>query len=297
VKLKLLSKESAVLFLNVLLSIATVSTFLGTFYPMLFQAMNWGSISVGAPYFNSIFLPLIALVLIAMVISLGLHWAKADKRILLNRAVLLLPSLLLSYLAIHYFMQNDGALQFKWTAYFLLTLAIWLLLATLWQNWRKLGLSHYAMIFAHSGVAIATMGAVMSSYFGSEIGVRLSPQQSQQLGAFNFHYERFSNEIGPNFTAEVATFSVTEKGKPYAELQPERRYYDVRTMTMSEVGLSGGFWGDLYIVMGDPLGKGEFTFRLHYKPLIRWLWFGGVLMAFGALCSVLTTKRRGTRDE
>ena len=297
VKLKLLSKESAVLFLNVLLSIATVSTFLGTFYPMLFQAMNWGSISVGAPYFNSIFLPLIALVLIAMVISLGLHWAKADKRILLNRAVLLLPSLLLSYLAIHHFMQNDSALQFKWTAYFLLTLAIWLLLATLWQNWRKLGLSHYAMIFAHSGVAIATMGAVMSSYFGSEIGVRLSPQQSQQLGAFNFHYERFSNEIGPNFTAEVATFSVTEKGKPYAELQPERRYYDVRTMTMSEVGLSGGLWGDLYIVMGDPLGKGEFTFRLHYKPLIRWLWFGGVLMAFGALCSVLTTKRRGKRDE
>ena len=297
VKLTLLSKESAVLFLNVLLSIATVSTFLGTFYPMLFQAMNWGSISVGAPYFNSIFLPLIALVLITMVISLGLHWAKADKRILLNRALLLLPSLLLSYLAIHHFMQNDGALQFKWTAYFLLTLAIWLLLATLWQNWRKLGLSHYAMIFAHSGVAIATMGAVMSSYFGSEIGVRLSPQQSQQLGAFNFHYERFSNEIGPNFTAEVATFSVTEKGKPYAELQPERRYYDVRTMTMSEVGLSGGFWGDLYIVMGDPLGKGEFTFRLHYKPLIRWLWFGGVLMAFGALCSVLTTKRRGKRDE
>ena len=297
VKLKLLSKESAVLFLNVLLSIATVSTFLGTFYPMLFQAMNWGSISVGAPYFNSIFLPLIALVLIAMVISLGLHWAKADKRILLNRAVLLLPSLLLSYLAIHHFMQNDGALQFKWTAYFLLTLAIWLLLATLWQNWRKLDLSHYAMIFAHSGVAIATMGAVMSSYFGSEIGVRLSPQQSQQLGAFNFHYERFSNEIGPNFTAEVATFSVTEKGKPYAELQPERRYYDVRTMTMSEVGLAGGFWGDLYIVMGDPLGKGEFTFRLHYKPLIRWLWFGGVLMALGALCSVLTTKRRGKRDE
>ena len=297
VKLKLLSKESAVLFLNVLLSIATVSTFLGTFYPMLFQAMNWGSISVGAPYFNSIFLPLIVLVLIAMVISLGLHWAKADKRILLKRTALLLPSLLLAYLAIRHVMQNDSALQFKWTAYFLLTLAIWLLLATLWQNWRKLGLSHYAMIFAHSGVAIATMGAVMSSYFGSEIGVRLSPQQSQQLSAFNFHYERFSNEIGPNFTAEVATFSVAENGKPYAELQPERRYYDVRTMTMSEVGLSGGFWGDLYIVMGDPLGKGEFTFRLHYKPLIRWLWFGGILMALGALCSVLTTKRRGKRDE
>ncbi len=296
-KLTLLSKESAVLFLNVLLSIATVSTFLGTFYPMLFQAMNWGSISVGAPYFNSIFLPLLTLLLIAMVLSLGLHWAKADKGVLLKRTALLLPSLLIAYFAIDQVMQNDSALQFNLTAYFLLTLAIWLLLATLWQNWRRLNVSRYAMIFAHSGVAIATMGAVMSSYFGSEIGVRLSPQQSQTLGQFDFRYTRFSNEIGPNFTAEVANFHVTANGKSYADLQPERRYYDVRTMTMSEVGLAGGFGGDLYIVMGDPLGKGEFTFRLHYKPLIRWLWFGGVLMAFGALCSMLTMKRKGKRDE
>ncbi|AMQ92287.1 cytochrome C biogenesis protein CcmF [Aggregatibacter actinomycetemcomitans] len=297
VKLTLLSKESAVLFLNVLLSIATVSTFLGTFYPMLFQAMNWGSISVGAPYFNSIFLPLLTLILIAMVFSLGLPWAKADKGILFKRAALLLPSLLIAYFMIRQVMQNDSALQFNLTAYFLFTLAIWLLSATLWQNWCKLSVSRYAMIFAHSGVAIATMGAVMSSYFGSEIGVRLSPQESQTLGQFDFRYTRFSSEIGPNFTAEVADFHVTANGKPYADLQPERRYYDVRTMTMSEVGLAGGFWGDLYIVMGDPLGKGEFTFRLHYKPLIRWLWLGGVLMAFGALCSLLTMKRKGKRDE
>ena len=85
---------------------------------------------------------------------------------------------------------------------------------------------------------------------------------------------------------------MTENGKPYAEIIPERRYYDVRTMTMSEVGLDGGFWGDLYIVMGDSLGKGEFTFRLHYKPLIRWLWAGGILMAFGALCSVFGLRRK-----
>jgi cytochrome c-type biogenesis protein nrfE len=151
------------------------------------------------------------------------------------------------------------------------------------------------MILAHCGVAIATMGAVMSSYFGSELGIRLAPQQSQQLGQFEFHYDRFSNEIGPNFTAEVAFFSVSEQGKPYAEIVPERRYYDVRTMTMSEVGLDAGFWGDLYIVMGDNLGKGEFTFRLHYKPLIRWLWLGGILMALGALCSAINLKRK--RDE
>ena len=295
VKFPLISKTGAILGLNIVLTVATVSTFLGTFYPMLFQAMSWGSISVGAPYFNSIFLPLLTLVLFAMATTLCLSWFKADKKRFFKRLLLLIPAAVMAYGMIWNALQNDGALRFHFFAYVLLTLAIWVLFVTLWQNWAKVRLAYFGMILAHCGVAIATMGAVMSSYFGSELGVRLAPQQSQQLGQFEFHYDRFSNEIGPNFTAEVAFFSVSEQGKPYAEIVPERRYYDVRTMTMSEVGLDAGFWGDLYIVMGDNLGKGEFTFRLHYKPLIRWLWLGGILMALGALCSAINLKRK--RDE
>ena len=295
VKFPLISKTGAILGLNIVLTVATVSTFLGTFYPMLFQAMNWGSISVGAPYFNSIFLPLLTLVLFAMAATLCLSWFKSDKKRFFKRLLLLIPAAVIAYGMIWHALQNDSALRFHFFAYVLLTLAIWVLFVTLWQNWTKVRLAYFGMILAHCGVAIATMGAVMSSYFGSELGVRLAPQQSQQLGQFEFHYDRFSNEIGPNFTAEVAFFSVSEQGKPYAEIVPERRYYDVRTMTMSEVGLDAGFWGDLYIVMGDNLGKGEFTFRLHYKPLIRWLWLGGILMALGALCSAINLKRK--RDE
>ena len=295
VKFPLISKTGAILGLNIVLAVATVSTFLGTFYPMLFQAMNWGSISVGAPYFNSIFLPLLTLVLFAMAATLCLSWFKSDKKRFFKRLLLLIPAAVIAYGMIWNALQNDDALRFHFFAYVLLTLAIWVLFVTLWQNWTKVRLAYFGMILAHCGVAIATMGAVMSSYFGSELGVRLAPQQSQQLGQFEFHYDRFSNEIGPNFTAEVAFFSVSEQGKPYAEIVPERRYYDVRTMTMSEVGLDAGFWGDLYIVMGDNLGKGEFTFRLHYKPLIRWLWLGGILMALGALCSAINLKRK--RDE
>ena len=295
VKFPLISKTGAILGLNIVLTVATVSTFLGTFYPMLFQAMNWGSISVGAPYFNSIFLPLLTLVLFAMATTLCLSWFKADKKRFFKRLLLLIPAAVLAYGMIWNALQNDGALRFHFFAYVLLTLAIWVLFVTLWQNLAKVRLAYFGMILAHCGVAIATMGAVMSSYFGSELGVRLAPQQSQQLGQFEFHYDRFSNEIGPNFTAEVAFFSVSKQGKPYAEIVPERRYYDVRTMTMSEVGLDASFWGDLYIVMGDNLGKGEFTFRLHYKPLIRWLWLGGILMALGALCSAINLKRK--RDE
>ena len=292
VKFPLISKTGAILGLNIVLTVATVSTFLGTFYPMLFQAMNWGSISVGAPYFNSIFLPLLTLVLFAMAATLCLSWFKADKKRFFKRLLLLIPAAVIAYGMIWNALQNDGALRFHFFAYVLLTLAIWVLFVTLWQNWAKIRLAYFGMILAHCGVAIATMGAVMSSYFGSELGVRLAPQQSQQLGQFEFHYDRFSNEIGPNFTAEVAFFSVSKQGKPYAEIVPERRYYDVRTMTMSEVGLDAGFLGDLYIVMGDNLGKGEFTFRLHYKPLIRWLWLGGILMALGALCSAINLKRK-----
>ena len=295
VKFPLISKTGAILGLNIVLTVATVSTFLGTFYPMLFQAMNWGSISVGAPYFNSIFLPLLTLVLFAMAGTLCLNWFQSDKKRFFKRLLLLIPAAVITYGMIWNALQNDSALRFHFFAYILLTLAIWVLFVTLWQNWAKVGLAYFGMILAHCGVAIATMGAVMSSYFGSELGVRLAPQQSQQLGQFEFHYDRFSNEIGPNFTAEVAFFSVSKQGKPYAEIVPERRYYDVRTMTMSEVGLDAGFWGDLYIVMGDNLGKGEFTFRLHYKPLIRWLWLGGILMALGALCSAINLKRK--RDE
>ena len=295
VKFPLISKTGAILGLNIVLTVATVSTFLGTFYPMLFQAMNWGSISVGAPYFNSIFLPLLTLVLFAMAATLCLSWFKSDKKRFFKRLLLLIPAAVIAYGMIWNTLQNDSALHFHFFAYVLLTLAIWVLFVTLWQNWTKVRLAYFGMILAHCGVAIATMGAVMSSYFGSELGVRLAPQQSQQLGQFEFHYDRFSNEIGPNFTAEVAFFSVSKQGKPYAEIVPERRYYDVRTMTMSEVGLDAGFWGDLYIVMGDNLGKGEFTFRLHYKPLIRWLWLGGILMALGALCSAINLKRK--RDE
>ena len=295
VKFPLISKTGAILGLNIVLTVATVSTFLGTFYPMLFQAMNWGSISVGAPYFNSIFLPLLTLVLFAMAGTLCLNWFQSDKKRFFKRLLLLIPAAVITYGMIWNALQNDSALRFYFFAYILLTLAIWVLFVTLWQNWAKVGLAYFGMILAHCGVAIATMGAVMSSYFGSELGVRLAPQQSQQLGQFEFHYDRFSNEIGPNFTAEVAFVSVSKQGKPYAEIVPERRYYDVRTMTMSEVGLDAGFWGDLYIVMGDNLGKGEFTFRLHYKPLIRWLWLGGILMALGALCSAINLKRK--RDE
>ncbi|MDO5054507.1 MAG: heme lyase NrfEFG subunit NrfE [Pasteurella oralis] len=291
VRFGIISKENAMLLLNILLTVATLSVFLGTFYPILFTAFQWGSISVGAPYFNTIFLPLFVITVLAMIIALSLRWKTYHKRILLQHSLLFIPALVIAYLMINQYVQTDEGLHFNLNAYILLSLSLWLLLATLCVNWRKLYLRQLAMVFAHLGVAVTAIGAIMSSYYSSEIGVRLAPNQQQQLGQYQFHYLGFNNEIGPNYTSEKAQFVVYKDQQKYASIYPERRHYAVRTMNMSEVGIDWGWFGDVYIVMGDKLGEGEFTFRLQYKPFIRWLWFGGILMALGALLATFGLRR------
>ncbi|QIM69065.1 heme lyase NrfEFG subunit NrfE [Basfia succiniciproducens] len=292
VRFSVFSKESFLLLANVVLTIATVSVFLGTFYPMVFSAMGWGSISVGAPYFNSIFVPLLLIMLIAMVFVLATKWQKMNRTLLRQKSILLIPALLIAYLIIHFTVRQDESLRFHFSAFVLLSLAIWLLLATLWINWRKIGLRRSGMILAHCGVALAVVGAVMSGYFGSEIGVRLASQQSQMLNGYEFRYIGFTNELGPNFTSEKAHFEIYKNNQKLTALYPERRYYEVRTMNMSEVGIQWGVLGDIYIVMGDKLAPNEFSFRLHYKPFIRWLWLGGILMALGALVAAVSLVQR-----
>ena len=297
VRFSVISRESLLLLLNVILTVATVSVFLGTFYPMLFSAMGWGSISVGPPYFNSIFLPLLTLLLTAMVLVLATKWQKIDRTLCTKRLWLALPASVIAYAVIFITIGQEESLKFNVMAFVLLALAVWVLLATLYVNPRTLTIKRLGMIFAHCGAAVVVIGAVMSSYFGSEIGVRMKPNQNQMLNGYEFRYLGFQNELGPNYTSEKAHFEIYKNGKKLTALFPERRYYDVRTMNMSEVGLQWGWLGDLYIVMGDKLTgqntvSGEFTFRLHYKPFVRWLWLGGVLMALGALLAALGLRNK-----
>lgn len=286
------SKESLMLVMNILIAVAAASVFLGTFYPMLFSSMGWGSISVGAPYFNTIFLPLIILLLITMILANSAFWKKIHRTLLKRNVLLIFPALVMAYIMISFTVKDDESLHFQFMPFFFVSFAIWLIGVNLWGNLRLFGLKRWAMVVAHCGLGLTVIGATMSSYFGSEIGVRLAPEQSQMLNGYRFHYLGFRNEIGPNYTSEVAQFEITKMGKKITALYPERRYYDVRTMNMSEVGLYGSLMGDIYIVMGDKFGAGEFSFRLHYKPFIRWLWIGASLMALGALLAAFSLKRR-----
>ncbi|MDG6894744.1 heme lyase NrfEFG subunit NrfE [Volucribacter amazonae] len=288
----LLSKESLLLFANLLFSVATLCVFLGTFYPMLFSTLGLGSISVGAPYFNSLFMPIIILALLAMLLALLARWKKVEQRRLSKLSLLLLPALGLSSAIIMMQLRQEASLTFHLTAFIFVSLAFWLLLACLWQNWFRLPLQRKAMLVAHIGVAITVIGAVMNSYYGSEIGVRLKPEQSAVLNGYEFRYLGFRNELGKNFTSEKAIFHIYKNNQKLTALYPERRHYDVRTMNMSEVGLQRGWFGDLYIVMGDKLAPNEFAFRLHYKPFVPWLWLGGLCMATGALLGVLALRKQ-----
>ena len=288
VRFRLFSKEIAFLLLNGLFVLACGVVVLGTFYPMIFSAMEWGSISVGAPYFNSVFTPLALLLLSLMGFATILRWKQLPLKSLLWKLALLPVAVGGSLWLIVDTLERSSAYQLQWLPTVFISLALWIILSHLPYRAFMWQIRPLAMRLAHIGFAICVIGAMMNSYYGDEIGVRMKPTERAELAGFWFEYADFSHEIGQNYTAERATFHLyDEQDRPIATVYPERRYYDVRTMTMAEVGLAHKGLDDIYIVMGDKLGAKEYAFRLHYKPYVQALWLGGVLMVLAALLAMV----------
>lgn len=292
VRFLLFSKETAFLLLNGLFSVATCVVLLGTFYPMIFTAMQWGSISVGAPYFNTLFMPLALLLMSVMGIATVLRWKNVSGRSIVRKLWLLPVAMLLAFGLIYHTISQHQVFQVEVLPTVFITLAIWLILTHIPYSQRMWKIKPLAMRLAHIGFAICVIGAMMNSYYGDEIGVRLKPQQTATLAGFEFKYQDYQDVIGDNYTAERAIFTIAKDGRTLAEVKPERRYYDIRTMTMAEVGLYHQGLNDVYIVMGDKFGNLEYAFRLHYKPYVGALWLGGVMMIFAALLALLGYRKR-----
>ena len=292
VRFLLFSKETAFLLLNGLFSVATCVVLLGTFYPMVFTAMQWGSISVGAPYFNTLFMPLALLLMSVMGIATILRWKNVSGRSIVRKVWLLPVAMLLAFGLIYHTISQHLVFQVEVLPTVFITLAIWLILTHIPYSQRMWKIKPLAMRLAHIGFAICVIGAMMNSYYGDEIGVRLKPQQTATLAGFEFKYQDYQDVIGDNYTAERAIFTIAKDGRTLAEVKPERRYYDIRTMTMAEVGLYHQGLNDVYIVMGDKFGNLEYAFRLHYKPYVGALWLGGVMMIFAALLALLGYRKR-----
>ncbi|MDY7827988.1 heme lyase NrfEFG subunit NrfE [Aeromonas caviae] len=288
----LLSKEGLLGAAILLLCVACASVLLGTFYPMVFQSLHLGSLSVGAPYFNTIFVPL-ALCLMALMTQLPrLRWqhlaAQRRIKVLLPCLFGLLGGTLLS-------LAYPEPLRASWLGLAANVLSLWLmasLLLPLLQPaaLRELTLNRFGSLLAHLGVAVCALGIAQVSHHSQEGGAVLVAGQPYRLGAFAFRYEGSKPIIGPNYTAERITLSVHKDGKEVARLTPERRHYSVRTMNMNEPGIAWGMLGDLYVVLGEKMGPGAYAMRLHHKPLVRWIWLGGLLMMAGGTLRLLARR-------
>lgn len=288
----LLSKEGLLGAAILLLSVACASVLLGTFYPMVFQSLHLGSLSVGAPYFNTIFVPL-ALCLMALMTQLPhLRWQHLAGQ---RRIKVLLPCLFGLLGGTLLSLAYPEPLRGGWLGLAANVLSLWLMASLLLPflqptSLRELTLNRFGSLLAHLGVAVCALGIAQVSHHSQEGGAVLAAGQPYHLGAFEFRYEGSEPFIGPNYTVERITLSVHKDGKEVARLTPERRHYSVRTMNMNEPGIGWGMLGDLYVVLGEKMGPGAYAMRLHYKPLVRWIWLGGLLMMAGGALRLLARR-------
>ncbi|CAL1240469.1 heme lyase CcmF/NrfE family subunit [Candidatus Methylocalor cossyra] len=297
----LISKENLLLLNNVLLVSAAASILLGTLYPLVLDALHLGKISVGSPYFATVFGPLMVPVFLLAGVAPLFAWREADLGRLWQRLRWLAAgSLALGSVsaALFWSIADIKVLAGLSMAFWLAGtagLALWQrvrLRGSLWAGLRSQSSSVYGMTLAHLGIAVFLIGVVLSGSYSAEQVVRLAPGESATLGGYAFLFEGVREVQGPNFVAREGTFRVRRDGAEVAVLRPQKRLYRVQRTTMTEAAIDPGVTRDLYVALGDPMDQGAWSVRLYYKPFVRWIWLGGLLMMAGGLCSVADRRYR-----
>lgn len=296
-----LSREMALLVNNILLVVAALTVLLGTLFPLLADALELGKYSVGPPYFNTMFIPLMALVLAFAGLGGNLQWKSTRTRRLAPlwaaAGVSLACGLLLPWL---------GAGEFHWGAALAVLLGGWVIGCGLldWRDklrharsWRqgifRLGASYYGMQLGHLGLAVAAIGVGVVSAYGLERDVRLAPGMAVDVGGYHFEWLDSRQVRGPNYQAQEGRVQVSRGDRVITELRPQKRRYLAQSeQLMTEAAIHAGFWRDLYVAMGEPLEDGAWAVRVQVKPLVRWIWAGGLLMALGGTLSAADRRYR-----
>ena len=287
--MQLQSKETALLFNNVLLVVMTASVMLGTLYPLLLDALGLGKVSVGPPYFNAVTIPLTIPLAILMGVGFYIRW-KQDSVGRLARelwwlALLSAVAVLLAALWLMPDLQGMALLGVGLTAWIGLGALAWLL-----NHARRTGRINKPMLgatLAHSGFAVMIAGITLSSLYGIERDIRLAPGESMELKEYSLHFERVAQGAGPNYLTTEGTLRLYRGDELVKLLHPEKRIYIGHDMPMSEVALDGRLSRDIYVALGEPIGdQGAWSFRIQYKPFIRGIWLGALLMAIGGLIAV-----------
>ncbi len=301
----LVSRESFLLANNLLLTLFAALVLFGTLAPLIYEAMAWGKISVGFPWFNKMFLAVMPFLALFMGIGHLARW-KHDEPGRLARQLWIAFALSVAVTALAFL---PGISAGHATVPLGLGLAAWLTfshLTGLYERLRhKRGLrgaladltgnsrSYYGMLLAHLGVAVLIVGITMVSHFGVEKDVRMSPGTSQEVAGYRFQFEGAQAVNGPNYRAHRGRFLVFEGDRQIAVLEPEKRSYLTGGMPMTEAAILPGLTRDLYVSLGEAVDQqGDWALRLYYKPYVRWIWLGAIFMGLGGLLALSDRRYR-----
>ena len=298
---KPVSRETFLLINSVLLTVAMASVLLGTLYPLANEALGLGKLSVGAPYFNAVFIPLMLPVCIALGAGSLCRWRADDLqrlwaslRYLIPVCVLLAAGLAMTFGRLHFLSTAMG-----------LAVALWIMLATfklLGQrlrfstagNTRVVGLSRsfIGMSLAHVGFALTIIGITLTSNHSEELHSRMGPGDQLSFSAKDVKLRIIDQVPGPNYTSTRAHFEVRQDGALVSNLISEKRRYFASGQTMTEAGIDAGLFADFYVSLGEPLDNGDWSVRLFHRPFVRFLWLGALFMAAGGLLAASDRRYR-----
>lgn len=289
----MISRESMLLVNNVLLVVAMGAVLLGTLYPLFLDALNAGKISVGPPYFDSVFGPIMLPVVFLMAIGPLARWKEADPKQLVKQLAWCMVAGVVVGAAIPLLMGEWSNWVFTGC-----TLAAFLFFSiiegfrhqirhtqgSLVQKLFKQPRSYWGMQIAHLGIAVFIIGCALVKGYQSERDVRMFENEVVTVAGYTFEFKGVKNVMGPNYSADRGEFILSKDGKVLEVLHPEKRkYFSSNSMPMTEAAIRHSITGDVYVSLGVPTSDGGWVVRAYSKPFVTWIWWGAIFMAFGGL--------------
>ncbi|MCP5366206.1 MAG: heme lyase CcmF/NrfE family subunit [Hyphomicrobiales bacterium] len=300
------SREGALLLNNLMMTVGTAVVLLGTLYPLFTDAMTGGQskVSVGAPFYNAVFVPLMIPMIAAMAVGPMLSWKRGDLGAALTRLWLACAAAAVA-VAVTWLVQTGGSVLGLIGVLF----AAWLAVGTLVELAERVRLfrapageslrrlarlprAAWGMTLAHFGLAVVVAGITGAGVWKVESIQAMKPGDSVDVAGYTYTFHGAQEHQGPNYSALRGKFTVSRGGEPVVDLWPEKRVYTVRAMPTTEAAIHPTFWGDLYAVVGDAQPGGSFVTRLYFNPLVGWMWAGGLIMVLGGVLSLSDRRYR-----
>jgi cytochrome c-type biogenesis protein CcmF len=297
------SREVFLLLNNIILVVSMAMVLLGTLFPLMSEAIYGepNRISIGPPYFNRLFIPLMALLAFFLGVSTFSRWKKTSMDYLKQQ----LRNVLIASVALGIVLPLIITQQVNLRVMLAVALALWIVIgigkdildktankASRVDGLRSLSLSYWGMQLGHFGFAVVILGVCLTSNYSTEEDRRLAPGESLTIGAYEFVFDGVEQRGGPNYMADSATIQVLKNGEQYLTMHPEKRRYYARGDVQTEADIDVGFFRDLFTALGDPRGEGAWGVRIHHKPFVFWIWLGAFLMAGGGVTAILDRRYR-----